>query len=66
MTTGRQAFAGSTRAALFDSILQNGGLAVTMIDTNAEHVRAIRSHGLKVIGDSGDRIERIAACPAMV
>ncbi len=52
--------------ALFGSILQNGGIAVTVIDTNAEYVRAIRSHGLKVIGNSGDRIERIAACPAMV
>jgi ketopantoate reductase len=41
---------------LFSSILQNGGLAVRLIDTNAEHVRAIRSHGLKIIGYSGDRI----------
>ncbi len=52
--------------ALFGSILQNGGMAVTLIDTNSEHVRAIRSHGLKIIGYSGDRIESIAACPAMV
>lgn len=52
--------------ALFGSILQNGGLAVTLIDTNAEHVRAIRSHGLKTFGFGGDRTEKITACPAMV
>ncbi len=52
--------------AVFGSILQNGGMAVTVIDTNAEHVRAIRSHGLKIIGFGGDRTEKIAACPAMV
>ncbi len=46
--------------ALFGSILQNGGLAVTLIDTNAEHVHAIRSHGLKIIGFAGDRTEKIA------
>ena len=52
--------------ALFGSILQNGGMAVTVIDTNAEHVRAIRSHGPKIIGFGSDRTEKIAACPAMV
>ena len=52
--------------ALFGSILQNGGLAVTVIDTNAEHVRAIRSHGLKTFGFGGERTEKITACPAMV
>lgn len=52
--------------ALFGSILQNGGLAVTLIDTNAEHVRAIRSHGLKTFGFGGERTEKITACPAMV
>ncbi len=54
------------RGALFGSILQNGGMAVTLIDTNAEHVRAIRSHGLKTFGFGGERTEKITACPAMV
>ena len=52
--------------ALFGSILQNGGMAATLIDTNAELVRAIRSHGLKIIGFGDDRTEKTAACPAMV
>ena len=47
--------------ALFGSILQSGGLAVTLIDTNAEHVRAIRGQGLKILGFGGDRTEKIAA-----
>jgi 2-dehydropantoate 2-reductase len=46
--------------ALFGSILQNGGLAVTLIDTNADHVRAIREHGLKITGHGGDRTEKMA------
>ncbi len=52
--------------ALFGSILHNGGMAVKLIDTNAGHVRAICSYGLKIIGFGGDRTEKIAACPAMV
>jgi 2-dehydropantoate 2-reductase len=46
--------------ALFGSILQSGGLAVTLIDTNAEHVRAIRGQGLRIRGYGGDRTENIA------
>ena len=49
--------------ALFGSMLQSGGLAVTLIDTNAEHVHAIRSQGLKIIGFARDRTERIAVTP---
>ncbi len=46
--------------ALFGSILQSGGLTVTLIDTDAEHVRAIRERGLKIIGYAGDRTEKFA------
>ena len=41
--------------ALFGSILQEGGLPVTMIDTNAEHVAAMREGGLRISGFGGDR-----------
>lgn len=41
--------------ALFGAILQNGGLEVTLIDTNAEHVAAIRENGLRIEGYGGDR-----------
>ena len=41
--------------ALFGSILQEGGLPVTMIDTNAEHVAAMRDGGLRISGFGGDR-----------
>ena len=46
--------------ALFGAILQNGGLQVTLIDTDAEHVRAIRERGLKIVGYGGDRTVAIA------
>ena len=41
--------------ALFGSILQEGGLPVTMIDTNAEHVAAMREGGLRISGFGGER-----------
>ena len=41
--------------ALFGSILQEGGLPVTMIDTNAEHVAAMRERGLRISGFGGGR-----------
>ena len=41
--------------ALFGAILQEGGLAVTLVDTNAEHVAAMKKNGLKITGFGGDR-----------
>ena len=41
--------------ALFGSILQEGGLPVTMIDTDAEHVAAMRKDGLRISGFGGER-----------
>ena len=41
--------------ALFGAILQEGGLAVTLVDTNAEHVAAMKKYGLKITGFGGDR-----------
>lgn len=45
--------------ALFGSILQEGGLDVTLLDTNQAHVEAVNNHGLKIIGFGGDRTVNI-------
>ncbi|MHA1549413.1 MAG: ketopantoate reductase family protein [Alphaproteobacteria bacterium] len=47
--------------ALFGSILQEGGLPVTLVDTDAGHVGAIVEKGLKITGYGGDRRADIAA-----
>ena len=47
--------------ALFGSILQEGGLPVTMIDTNAEHVAAMRERGLRISGFGGERTVPVKA-----
>lgn len=47
--------------ALFGAILQDGGLDVTLFDTNPDHVNAIRNDGLAILGLGGDRVVRIAA-----
>ena len=47
--------------ALFGSIVQQGGLEVTLIDVHDEHVAAIQRNGLQVIGFGGDRIVPMAA-----
>ena len=47
--------------ALFGSILQEGGLEVTLVDTSRAHVEAIRSKGLRITGFGGDRDVSIAA-----
>ena len=36
--------------ALFGSILQAGGMQVTLVDTSTEHVTAMQQHGLRIIG----------------
>ncbi|MDH3713996.1 MAG: ketopantoate reductase family protein [Gammaproteobacteria bacterium] len=41
--------------ALFGAILQDGGLRVTLVDTNPEHVDAIQRDGLKIVGFGGER-----------
>jgi 2-dehydropantoate 2-reductase len=47
--------------ALFGAILQKGGLSVRLVDTNEDHVAAIREVGLSISGFGGDRVERIEA-----
>lgn len=46
--------------ALFGAILQDGGLKVTLVDTDREHVKAIRKSGLRISGYGGDRVVKIA------
>ena len=47
--------------ALFGVILQDGGLPVTLIDTDKPHIQAIRDHGLKITGLGKDRKVKIPA-----
>lgn len=47
--------------ALFGAILRQGGLKVTLVDTDAAHVAAIRDNGLAITGFGGDRMVDIAA-----
>ena len=47
--------------ALFGCILKDGGLQVTLVDTNLDHVTAIRENGLQITGFGGDRTVEIAA-----
>ncbi|MGH6816010.1 MAG: ketopantoate reductase family protein [Hyphomicrobiaceae bacterium] len=46
---------------LFGGLLAEGGLAVTLVDTWKEHVAAIKSNGLRIVGVGGDRIIPIEA-----
>jgi 2-dehydropantoate 2-reductase len=41
--------------SLFGGLLCEGGLDVTLLDVNAEHVAEIRKNGLKITGFGGDR-----------
>ena len=41
--------------ALFGAILCEGGLEVTLVDTDREHMDAIRQSGLRISGLGGDR-----------
>ena len=47
--------------ALFGAILHEGGLAVTLYDTNEDHVDAIRRSGLAIEGFGGNRTVRLPA-----
>ena len=41
--------------ALFGAILCEGGLEVTLVDTDQEHMDSIRQSGLRISGLGGDR-----------
>ncbi len=45
--------------ALFGAILQDGGLAVTLVDTNEAHREAVRRRGLRIRGFGGERTVHI-------
>ena len=47
--------------ALFGSILQAGGMQVTLVDTSTEHVTAMQQHGLRIIGFGGERTVSVDA-----
>ncbi len=47
--------------ALFGAILQEGGLTVTLVDTNAEHVTAMQKNGLMISGYGGERTVSVDA-----
>jgi 2-dehydropantoate 2-reductase len=47
--------------SLFGGLLADGGLNVTLVDVWAEHIRVIRENGLRLTGQGGDRIVRVAA-----
>jgi 2-dehydropantoate 2-reductase len=47
--------------ALFGAILSEGGLDVTLFDTNAEHTGAINKNGLHIVGFGGDRTVHLPA-----
>ena len=46
--------------ALFGAILSEGGLEVTLVDTDRVHIDAIRKNGLRISGFGGDRIQMLA------
>ena len=46
---------------LFGGLLAEGGLDVTLVDTWTEHIAAIKSHGIRIVGVGGDRNIAIAA-----
>ena len=46
--------------ALFGAILADGGLEVTLVDTNREHLAAIRRDGLRISGRGGEISQKIA------
>lgn len=47
--------------ALFGAILHEGGLRVTLFDSNLDHIEAISKHGLSITGFGGDRVVDIPA-----
>ncbi len=51
---------------LFGGLLCEGGLDVTLLDVNREHVETIQANGLKIVGYGGDRTIKIKATMAPV
>jgi len=47
--------------SIYAGLLASAGNEVWAVDTSEEHVGAIRSHGLRITGASGDRTVRIGA-----
>ena len=47
--------------ALFGAILAEGGLEVTLVDTDRDHIESIRKDGLRITGLGDDRCQMIAA-----
>ena len=47
--------------ALFGAILQAGGIEVSLVDIDRDHVEAIRCDGLRITGFAGDRVVAIPA-----
>ena len=48
---------------LFGGLLAEGGLDVTLVDAAADHIAAIKSKGLRIVGVGGDRFIPIKATP---
>ncbi len=46
---------------LFGGLIREGGLDVTLVDINADHVDAINKKGLNIVGHGGDRFIPIKA-----
>ena len=47
--------------SLFGGLLAEGGLDVTLVDVWQDHVDAINTHGLKMVGHGGDRMIPVKA-----
>ncbi len=51
---------------LFGGLLAEGGLDVTLVDAAADHIAAIKSKGLRIVGVGGDRFIPINATTAPI
>src|SRR4029453_4901630 len=49
--------------SVYAALLADGGHEVWAVDVWAEHITAIREHGLRLAGASGDRTVRLHATP---
>ena len=52
---------GGAMGSLFGGLLAEGGLDVTLVDIQREHVEAINRDGLRIVGHGGERTVRVAA-----
>lgn len=48
--------------SFFGGLLAEAGMPVTLVDTNPSHLEAIRSRGLKLVTDEGERHVSLGAC----